>query len=756
MLKFSHLDADAFENPKKNSGRKRPRSREPISCNHCRKSKVRCDRKSPCKPCQDRGIDTRCTYSRSKIAAVSQSAITLVSPQRTEIDLLASEQLTPRSSGETLDPISVLPHSPTTASHANSAFRGSNFKTRLIGGTHWMAASTDLPVIGAMLEKTVDFQPMWKTFAEVKSLLLVANSVSAVVNGDSRKLLNLLPNRSTCEQWIRRFYETYGRIYPVIEQNCLMAELEEVFVACVDANEVHILKILLIIAISMQTNDSERLRGRLLLQETESRIHTSTQFQKPCIGVMQVLLLLIIMKNITASDTDKIYSLIGTMGLTTQMALSMGLHRDPALFPGITPYYSEVRKRLWACFFRLNLEYCIRSGSNFGIRLEDVDCPLPSRINLSTPHPGTMTESATVLNQAEEATDQIFNIAAMKLAIVRAPLHQRLCSTTPELSNELRDRMRASFYKILRELPSNLQEGASSCSPIERLQQALLSMQVHSFMAIITLNFVLGVPSHHSQRSDLYELWDNSVSILHQLQEVLQSGSELSSVAYHLLWTDLARAALTACLVVGRLRRINMGTTVSDNPQPTLVIFQQLLLKYLDSLSQILAGKYHLGRVAAKTRLVIAVATTVTSSLVDDFGGLQQDSKCLQVGIKAANETVAEMEHHLKRENQVSTSALVGLNTATTSAPPSGLAPLTAGWMDHTQLPDPLIQTLFPSNCDFYQNLESPGLDMQSDLCLPYSMASFKSTSTIQSTTNLLWEDINSNLLSHNFKTAME
>lgn len=185
-----------------------------------------------------------------------------------------------------------------------------------------------------------------------------------------------------------------------------------------------------------------------------------------------------------------------------------------------------------------------------------------------------------------------------------------------------------------------------------------------------------------------------------------------------------------------------MGTTVSNNPQPTLVIFQQLLLKYLDSLSQALAGRYHLGPVAAKTRLVLAVATTVTSSLVDDFGGLQQDSKFLQVGIKAANEVVTEMERSLRRENQDSIPTLLGFNTTTTSAPPSGLTSLTTDWMDHTQLPDPLIQTLFPTDYDFYQNSESPGLAMQSDLCLPYSMASFKSTSTIPSTTNLLWEDI--------------
>ncbi|KGO64308.1 Transcription factor, fungi [Penicillium expansum] len=738
MLTFSHMDAEAFENPKKNNGRKRPRFREPVACNHCRKSKVRCDRKSPCKPCQDRGLGTQCTYSCSKSSAVSESTRPIVSPRSTGVDQLALEQLTPRSSdGETLDPRSALPHQ-TTVSHANSAFKGSNFKTRLIGGTHWMAPCNDLPIIGAMLEKTVDFQVTWRTFTEVKSLLHIANAVPAGVNGDGKKLLYLLPDRSTCQKWIRRFCETYGRIYHVIDHNCLITELDEILMACVDANEVHVLKIMLVIAIAMQTDKSERLRGRLLLQEAESRIHTSTRFQKPCIGVMQALLLLIIMKTITASDTDKIYSLLGIMGLTTQMALSMGLHRDPALFPGVTPYYAEVRKRLWACFFRLNLNYCIRSGSHFGIRLEDVDCPLPSAIDLLTLDQGPITDSGTFLNQVQEATDQAFNIAAMKLAIVRAPLHQRLCSTAPGLSSEVRDRMRASFQKILRELPPNLQEGASSSSPIEKLQQALLSMHVHSFMIIITLNFVLGVPSHNSQRGDLYEAWDNSVSILHQSQEVLQSGSELSNVAYHLLWTDLARAALTACLVVGRLRRINLGTTVCNSPQPTLVIFQQLLLKYLDSLSQMLAERYHLGPVAAKTRLVLAVATTVSSSLVNDLGGSKQDSKFFQVGVKAAEEVTAEMERSLKRDNQDSTLSLLAFNTARTSAAPSVPTPLSENWMDQAQLPDHLIETLFPSDCAFYQDPECPGLSMQSDL---YSMA-FKPTLTIQSTPDLLWEEV--------------
>lgn len=742
MLTFSHLNADAFENPKKGSGRKRPRIREPVVCNHCRKSKVRCDRKSPCKPCRDRGLETQCAYSHhsrhsrpnSPAVSAAQSARQLVTPPSTEIDLLAFEQPETQSfDGE-------IP----SVKHANGAFTGSDFETRLIGGTHWMAVCSDLPVVEAIMKKTTDFQPTWRIFAEVKSLLRAANSIPAGVNGNGNtKLINLLPDRLTCERWIRRYYETYGRIYHVVDQNFLIGQLHGVLIASVNANEVYILKILLIIAIAMQTDKSERLRGRLILQEAQSRIYTSPPFQKPCIGVMQVLVLLIILKTITASDTDSIYGLMGIMGLTTQMALSMGLHRDPALFPNVTPYYAEFRKRLWACFFRLNLDYCIRSGSQFSIRLEDVDCPFPSPIDIQTLDPGSTVEPVLLLSQAQQASDQAFNIAAIKLAMVRAPLHQRLCSTTPQLSSEERDRMRASCHKILRELPPNLQQGAPLCSPIEKLQRALMIVHVHSFMIIIIHNDILGVPPHKLQRDVLYEAWDNSVPILNQLQEVLQSDSELSSIAYQLLWTDLGRAALTACLVVGRLRSINLETTVSNSPPPTLVMFQQLLLKFLDSLSQILAGRYRLGHVVAKTRLVFAVATKVTSSLISDFGDAQQYSKFMELGITAAEETVTEMERSLKLEQQNSTLALLDFNeTARMQAQPSAPTSLVTNWMDHAQLTDPLMQVLFPSDADFQLGSKSPVLGMQSDLSLPYSMTSFEPISAIESAPNILWESI--------------
>lgn len=300
--------------------------------------------------------------------------------------------------------------------------------------------------------------------------------------------------------------------------------------------------------------------------------------------------------------------------------------------------------------------------------------------------------------------------------------------------------MRASCNRILRELPPNLQEGGPPCSPIEKIQQALLTVHVHGFIIVMIHNNVLGLLPHKSQRDDLYEAWDNSVPILDQLKELLKSDSDLSNVAYHLLWTDLIRAALTACLVVVRLRSITTGTTVSNSPPPTLVMFQQHSIEYLECLSHILAERYSLGPVVAKMRLILAVAARIISNLFSDFDGAKQDCKFMNLGIAAAEEVVTEMEQSLKREYQNSTPRLLEFHDiASVEAPSSAPVPLITNWTDPTQLSDPLMQNLFLDECDFDLGLKSLDMDLEPNI---YSMAPFEPTSTIQSTPNISWEDI--------------
>lgn len=239
-------------------------------------------------------------------------------------------------------------------------FRGSERKTRILGVTHWMSPGYYTWVLKAYLERSAEFEASQKRLKELKFQVRIYNVIPTSVLPD---LLGLLPDRSTSEKHMQHYIRTYGRIYNFIDAAELQADLDRALDHSSTSNPVHLLRSLLAIAISMQGVESKRLVSRGIAQQVEHYVRFSDRLQKPCIGVMQALLLLIVLKTMISADTDSMYDLLGIQGLTSQIAFSMGLHRDPVLFMGVSPYYAEVRKRLWACFFRLNLDFCIRSGS---------------------------------------------------------------------------------------------------------------------------------------------------------------------------------------------------------------------------------------------------------------------------------------------------------------------------------------------------------------------------------------------------------
>ena len=545
-----------------------------------------------------------------------------------------------------------------------------------------MAPCNEMLVVKALLNKSPEFQASREAFSELKAQLRMQNAVSNPAQLEAGfSLRNLLPDRQTCERWTAQYLATYGRIYCILDPSALAEDTESIYAGTLD-KPVRIARLLLVIAIAMQNDESSRLSGRRLARHIEDCVHSSSRFQKPCISVVQVLLLLMIMKTISASDTDKMYDIMAVQGLTSQITSSMGLHRDPSLFPEVTPYDAELRKRIWSCFVRLNLDYCVRSGTQLNLRLDDSDCPLPTMVSLSS-SPGS---SAGVLlsQETDQQTqaDMAFSIASIKLAKIIAPMHQGLYAMKPRESSEMLRQLRESFASLVAELPPALRPGGGSSSsssetssdpdPIQELQKSMLSITMNSFLSILSLGVTLGTPVNTSQRSQLMEIWDYSTSVLHQFQSLCQDAHEISHMARYLLWTDAGRAALSACWVVGRLRRLDLGDILAPHhsqQQTASSVFQQLLTNSLVFLSHLWQGKFHLGPVAAKTSLILAVSLNVTLYLSEQGDGSWDDEpsgsnrgrggrnektekRLFDAGVAAAERIVADMRRMLLLQEQ--------------------------------------------------------------------------------------------------------
>ncbi|KAK0754483.1 hypothetical protein B0T18DRAFT_484942 [Schizothecium vesticola] len=604
-LRFRNLDLDSFESELKNkSGRKGPRVRDAKSCLECRTRRKRCSRGLPCAECHQRGPPLECVYA-STPRYMRPHADPLPSPPDVSRVNSPEERISPQPTGHEPETDSdanagpgshvvarspaVLKLSPAATSsqpvETANIFRASGLKTRMVGPSHWLAPCRDMMVLKAFLDRSTEFQSIWSSFGELKVLLQAYNPVPpspflSRADSDGTGLCTLLPDRAQCEERVTKFCQSYNRIYGIIHPAALRDDVRQVYSGTL-ANPVHVARVVMVVAIAMQDSEIDRMHGRMLAREVEDCVNSSLRFQKPCIGAVQNLLLLLLLKTISASDTDKMHDMLSLQGLTGQIMFNMGLHRDPAPFPAITPYYAELRKRLWACYLRLSVEFCMRSGTRFSVSLDETDCPLPTATNLAS-----LSGHHDATTHEQDMTDASFAVAAAQLTSIIAP------------------------------------------------------------------------------RATLLETWDLATSTTHHFHRL---PSPLHPISHHLLWSHASRAALTACFVVGRLRALDARRTA--NPQHTTRVFHVLLGDSLASLARRLRARAHLGPVAAKASLVVAVAVGVTERLFADGDGNVAE-RLVAEGVRTAGREVGEMKAALgtQRGRATTTTFPAWKTTGSTSA----------------------------------------------------------------------------------------
>ncbi|KAK3325928.1 hypothetical protein B0H66DRAFT_529939 [Apodospora peruviana] len=572
-LTFSNLCADSFESQLR-AGRKRPRVREYVSCWQCRSRKIRCDRESPCNRCQERGIASDCLYLNEKykqspegprqikeIRKFRRSSDSECTPSRLQVPYEPPSQcqgmikIPPDSSHDEdfQEKINAAMDTRGSAqmSTGNNTIRESGSRSRIIGISHWLAPCYEMTITKALLDQAPEFESSRKEFSDVKRLIRTQNNLAPAAGSSAgfASFWSLFPDRQACLRLAAQYFRTYNRVYNIVDHADISRDISRIYSGDLD-DSLRIGKVILVIALTMQHVESERLNGRWLAKQVEACIGTSRRFQKPCTEVAQLILLIILLKTVAASETDDMFDLRAVHDLTSQIANSMGLHRDPSFYPN-TPYHSELRKRTWACLLRLNLEYCIRSGFQFTLPLDESDCPLPETVDLRALDPMSENDMSSFAPDNQATADMVFGIAAAKLARIVAPVHRALYSPNPTKSPELlQSDLRAAFEQLLAELPPGLRPGSQSTDPVEELQQSIISIHINSFLSIVALGSTFGTPPSTAQRSVLMEVWDYGTMVLHQFQNLFQRTQEVGNMTRHLLWTDASRAALGGCWII--------------------------------------------------------------------------------------------------------------------------------------------------------------------------------------------------------------
>jgi Fungal specific transcription factor domain len=495
-----------------------------------------------------------------------------------------------------------------------------------------------------MIEKSPAFIDSRNAFRDVKRRLRAINALPPPLFMSplaSDFLVRLLPERALCEHWTFRYFQTYGRLFDFIHPKGTRKIIETIWSEPSSVRASSTALVLLVMSVAMQNDDDNRLLGRRLAQHLQDFFYSSGLLRRPNIEVFQNLCLLVLLKYVAASDTDKFDGMSNALGKTQQMAFEMGLHRDPALFPTISPYNAGLRTRLWSNFFRLALEYSVQTGTPLIIRTEDVDCPLPT--NASWDDVDENVAVPPIPKDLSIMTESTFGIVMCKLATLAATTQQAICSPNSRISPESCRGLRGEFQQILIAIPARLRCGTPNVDSITRLQQNLIAMLVHRSSLLISTHLLLirCAPESH-YKTLLFDMWDSSCSILHSIQTISKDADSWR-IGYQLSWADACRAAFSAAMVLQKLRNQDTLSITSSVSRHTTVPLQNTLNECLFYMTNLWLQRVQFGPSVAKAYLHLSSLTIVSSMCMRAEQNVVSENDLLAAGVKSANQNVEKI-----------------------------------------------------------------------------------------------------------------
>ncbi|KAI9376516.1 hypothetical protein BJX61DRAFT_530813 [Aspergillus egyptiacus] len=284
------------------------------------------------------------------------------------------------------------------------SFRGAQQKSRFFGRSHWATTLAMFPDVNAHLRNYYRNKqlPTDPGFSEYLSMKRLKHDLRGSYRRWQKahdlhtpKLEELLPDRSLAEQLMKLYFSTFETTVRIlhlpsfIEQwdlfwGSLQGQTDGSF-----SSDIFIAKLLALMACSgclatRELLDSAGLTQIKLIQMCHNWIKAAGAWVGLLSGhsqlnldVLQIKCMLLLAQQATAWEGDLACIASGSL---VREAMLMGLHRDPSNFPQVSPYWAEIRKRLWLTVIELELEASLYNGIPLAISCDEFDSGLPMNI----------------------------------------------------------------------------------------------------------------------------------------------------------------------------------------------------------------------------------------------------------------------------------------------------------------------------------------------------------------------------------------
>ncbi|KAL3952520.1 hypothetical protein ACCO45_012463 [Purpureocillium lilacinum] len=252
------------------------------------------------------------------------------------------------------------------ANKSRGSSRNIIHKTRVFGQSHWVNGVSMVLQIPPVLELYLRQDTM-----DISSKLQRCKALARMIKAYRtpawpRPPTAELPAKEVADELIDCYLRTSERVYRVVHIPSFRRDYDGLWTPGETRSTAFIVQLKLILAIGATTYDEAFSYGKPGLKSQLS------------IRALQTSVLLLLARESTGVGETLVWTAAGSLLRT---AIYMGLHRDPAKLPGVSPFDAEMRRRLWNTILELELQSSMASGGPPLLSLLDFDTRPPANMD---------------------------------------------------------------------------------------------------------------------------------------------------------------------------------------------------------------------------------------------------------------------------------------------------------------------------------------------------------------------------------------
>ncbi|KAL8738466.1 MAG: hypothetical protein Q9181_000722 [Wetmoreana brouardii] len=369
-------------------------------------------------------------------------------------------------------------------------------KSLYFGEAHWAAILKDISEVKnffAEHKKQLDEQA--QRVQESKTEENFPQGPTFLFDGSNApefpELLNSLPKRIITDKLVARFFNTFDPTTHILHPNSWYKHYEVFWADPYTLGPAWLAQVFAVLCLAMQSyykmgDEPPEYRGKSLILANKYRSLTAQSLQradflKPVSHSIEALLLHLHAEFTRNRDAEvEIWVLVG---MIVRLVMRMGYHRDSKLFPNVTPFHGEMRRRIWTFVRQSDLLFSFQLGLPSMIRLGDCDTALPGNY-----HDDDLFEDMKALPPPRpntEATPVSYMIAKASLSFCFGKIVESLHVVS------------SCSYEDIMQLDENLRQARAELPPHLRLRTIEESMMDPG--DIILQRFFLSILYHKGQ-----------------------------------------------------------------------------------------------------------------------------------------------------------------------------------------------------------------------------------------------------------------